>query len=73
MSGLSRADIARLYVFSLAGLAFVLLGGWIYLFGALFSWLALGMSTVLSVVCAISRRFRLDFGKASIEVVDVAV
>lgn len=72
MSGLSRADIARLYVFGLAGLAFVLLGGWIYLFGVHFSWLALGMSTVLSFMCAISRRFRMSFGKNEVEIADIA-
>ncbi|BBL78288.1 metal-dependent phosphohydrolase [Rubrobacter xylanophilus] len=72
MPGSLRVDAARLYIFGLSGLAFALLGGWIYLFGVRFSWFALGMSAVLSIMCAVSRRFRLSFGRNEVEVGDVA-
>lgn len=70
--GLSRVEAARLYIFGLLGLAFVLLGGWIYLFGVHFSWLALGISAVLSIVCVVSRRFQLSFGRNEVEIGDIA-
>ena len=67
-----RARVAGLYIHGLAVLALALLSGWLYFFGLPLSWTALGSVVVLTFVCALSRRFPLDFGRARVEIADVA-
>ena len=67
-----RAKVAGVYVYGLAALALALLSGWLYLFGLPLNWTTLGAVAVLALVCALSRRFPLDFGRARVEIADVA-
>ncbi len=46
--------------------------GWLYVVHVPFGWTALAASGVLALVCAVSRRLPLEFGKNTVEVVDIA-
>ena len=56
-------------------LAVTALTAWLYLFGFAFSWLALGASCVLAVICAVSLRLpvELSVGKATFDLPDMAI
>jgi hypothetical protein len=69
----SRIKLANVYVFGLLALALATLTGWFYLFGFSFSWIALGMSGILAMVSATSRRFPVDLGRATVIVDEVAI
>lgn len=69
----SGTRAARVYIYVLFTVAVLSLMIWLYFFGFSFGWEALGASGILALVCAISRRFPIDFGKATVEVVDVAI
>lgn len=68
-----RIEAAKAYIFGLGALALFMLAGWLHLYGFEFSWPAAGVSATLSLVCLLSRRFPLEFGRARVEVVDIAV
>lgn len=61
------------YIYGLAVLALAALVGWLYIVHISFDWVALGASAALVMVCAVSRRLPLQFGRTTFEVVDVAV
>lgn len=67
------AKAVRAYIYGLATLGVVILGEWLYLFGSFFSWTALGIAVVLTMACALSRRFPIDFSRGTIDITDVAV
>lgn len=67
-----RAKAVGAYIYGLAALALVVLSGWLYFFGLTLNWTALGAVAVLALVCGLSRRFPLDFGRAQVEIADVA-
>lgn len=73
MYGPSREHTVRIYIYTLFGVAVLSLAAWLYLIGFSFGWGALGASCVLALVCAISRRFPIAFGRVTVEVVDVAI
>lgn len=68
-----RIRAAHVYVYALFAVAVLSLTSWLYLFGFSFAWEASGMACVLALVCAVSRRFPITFGKATVEVVDIAI
>lgn len=53
-------------------MALAALVGWLYVVHVPFGWTAFAASGVLAFVCAVSRRLPLEFGKITVEVVDVA-
>ena len=67
-----RIQVTNAYIYGLAASAVVSLGGWLYFFGLSFSWTALGAFAALASVCRISRRFPIEFGRATVEIVDIA-
>lgn len=69
----SRVRAARVYIYALFAVAVLSLVSWLYFLGFSFDWEALGASGILALVCAISRRFPIAFGRVTVEVVDVAI
>ena len=64
---------ARVYIYCLAVVAAACVMGWLHFFDLSFSWTALGAACVLGLACTVSRRFPVEFGDNTVEVVDVAV
>lgn len=68
-----RDEVVKAYIWSLVVLAAGASAAWGYLFGFAFDWTALGIASVLFVVCAASKKFPLESERATIEIVDVAI
>ena len=68
-----REKAASTYIYILAVAALAALGGWLYAFGFSFSPGAAGAAAVLALVCAVSLRFPVQFGRARVDVADVAM
>ncbi len=68
-----KSGAANTYIHALCASACAALAGWVYLFGFQFRWEALAVCAVFALVCALARRFPMDFGRVSVELVDVAV
>ena len=66
-----KADSIYIYILAVAALA--ALGGWLYVFGFPFSPGVAGAAAVLALVCAVSLRFPVQFGRARVDVADVAM
>lgn len=81
MSGAFRRDgigslgekAASTYIYILVVAALAALGGWLYAFGFSFGPGAAGAAAVLALVCAVSLRFPVQFGRARVDVADVAM
>lgn len=56
-----RVQTARTYILGLSVIALATLTGWLYFSEFSFSWMVLGVSCPLIAVCAVSRRFPVDF------------
>lgn len=70
--GSLRSRVTKAYTFGLSAFALAALVGWLYVVHVPFGWTALTASGVLALVCAVSRRLPFEFGKNTVEVVDVA-
>ena len=68
-----REKAASTYIYILALAALAALGSWLYAFGFSFSPGAAGAAAVLALVCAVSLRFPVQFGRARVDVADVAM
>jgi HD-GYP domain-containing protein (c-di-GMP phosphodiesterase class II) len=71
----ARVQATYWYIGGLSALAVTALTAWLLLFGFSFSWLALGASSILAVVCAVSLRLPVELrvGKATFDLPDVAI
>ena len=68
-----RVTATSAYIYGLSALAVASIAGWIYFFGISTSWVYVGAVAVLVLACAISRHFPLEYGRARVEVADVAM
>ena len=73
MSEQTRRRAVRGYIYALTAASALCLAGWLYLFGLPSGRVVFGTAAVLALVCAVSRRFPVSFGRATVELVDVAV
>ena len=73
MSEQTRRWAVRGYIYALTAASALCLAGWLYLFGLPSGRVVFGTAAVLALVCAVSRRFPVSFGRATVELVDVAV
>ena len=73
MSEQTRQRAVRGYIYALTAASALCLAGWLYLFGLPSGRVVFGTAAVLALVCAVSRRFPVSFGRATVELVDVAV
>lgn len=73
LHNLSRERTTRAYIYALLMIAILSLIGWVYALGLSFSWEASVASCILALICAISRRVPMVFGRATVEIVDVAI
>ena len=68
-----RIKVANVYVYGLAASAMLALVGWLYFFGLDFDWASVSVTATLTLMCGASRRFPLEFGKARVEIADIAM
>ena len=68
-----REKATSIYIYILAVAALAALGGWLYAFGFSFSPGAAGAAAILALVSAVSLRFPVQFGRARVDVADVAM
>ncbi|WP_273841799.1 HD-GYP domain-containing protein [Rubrobacter calidifluminis] len=73
VSGLPRSQLTLTYIYGLSITALAVLASWVGHFGLDFNWTALVVSCILSVVCALTRRFPVKFGRVTVEIVEVAI
>lgn len=64
---------ASTYIYILAASALGALAVWLYLFGFSSGWTEPAAAAVLTLVCAVSLRFPIRFGKADVDAADVAM
>ena len=64
---------ASTYIYLLAASALASLGAWLYLFGFSSGWTEPAAAAVLTLVCAVSLRFPIRFGRADVDAADVAM
>lgn len=68
-----RERAASTYIFLLAAAALAALAAWLYLFGFSSGWTEPAAAAVLTLVCAVSLRFPVRFGRADVDAADVAM
>ena len=70
--GSLHVQATKAYIYGLSASAAIAFVGWLYFFGLSLSWTALGAFAALASVCWVFRRFPIEFGRATVEIVDIA-